>query len=269
MKKLILSLVLVFLLIMFLRLFVYSHANVCLKSGGVWYENTCLTGKTSSKQLEQLGLIQEEKTDKTDIKVTYPYQVAEYPEIFAVLKKKVNTAKKDNGFEDQDIELGMSGHPWSLNIDMSNYVSAGELASILGYVFSFTGGAHPNHSYFSVNFIKASEKQINLKDLFNNEKAALGAISKFSIINILKQKSERLNEKITEDEWLDEGAGPDIKNYSIFVFVPGEGEENEGIKFIFPPYQVGPYVEGEYEVTVPASVFYSYLNDNFKNNFKK
>ena len=89
MKKLIFSLVLVFLLIMFLRIFVYSHANVCLKSGGIWYLNTCLTEKTSSKQLEQLGLILEEKTDKTNIKVTYPYQVTEYPEIFGVLKKKV------------------------------------------------------------------------------------------------------------------------------------------------------------------------------------
>lgn len=267
MKKLILSLVLVFLLIMFLRIYVYSQANVCIKSEGVWYENTCLTEKSSSKQLEQLGLIQEEKTDKTDIKVTYPYQVTDYPIIFNLLKEKVKNAKKDNGFEDKDIELGMSGHPWSLNIDMSKYVSAGELASILGYVFSFTGGAHPNHSYFSVNFIKASEEQIGFRDLFSNQKAALGAISRFAIRNILKQKSERLNDKITEDEWLDEGAGPDIKNYGIFVFVPGEDLENKGIKFIFPPYQVGPYVEGEYEVTVPASVFYSYLNDNFKKNF--
>ena len=110
----------------------------------------------------------------------------------------------------------MSGHPWSLNIDMSKYVSAGELASILGYVFSFTGGAHPNHSYFSVNFIKPSEEQISFQDLFNNEEAALGVISKFAISNILLQKSERLNEKITEDEWLSEGAGPGLKELQYF-----------------------------------------------------
>ncbi len=95
MKKLILSLLIVFLFIMFLKLFVYSHANVCVKSGGVWYENVCLTEKTSSKQLEQLGLILEEKTDKTEIKVTYPYQVIEYPEIYNYLKKNVETIKKE------------------------------------------------------------------------------------------------------------------------------------------------------------------------------
>ena len=267
MKKLILSLFIVFLLIMFLRLFVYSQANVCIKSEGVWYENTCLTEKTSQKQLMQLGLIQEEKTDKTDIKVTYPYQVTEYPEIFEYLRNKSKEIKKDNGFDAQNIDLGLSGHPWSLNVDMNTFAETGDLASIIGYIFSFTGGAHPNHSYFSVNFIKDSEKRIGLNDLFENQKEALSSISDFTITDILKQKSERLNEKVTEDEWLDEGAGPDINNYSIFEFVPGESDKAEAIKFIFPPYQVGPYVEGVYEVQVPSAVFGEYLNDNFKGSF--
>ena len=267
MKKLVLSLILVFLLIMFLRLFVYSQANVCIKSEGVWYENTCLTEKTSQKQLMQLGLIQEEKTEKTEIKVTYPYQVTEYPEIFEYLKKEAEKIKKNNGFDEENIDLGLSGHPWSLNIDMSNFAETGNLASIVGYVFSFTGGAHPNHSYFSVNFLKDNQQRIGFTDLFNNEKEALNPISKFVITDILKQKSERLNEKITEDEWLDEGAGPDIKNYSIFEFVPGESDKAEAIKFIFPPYQVGPYVEGVYEVQVPVGIFAEYLKNNFKDSF--
>jgi len=268
MKKLILSLILVFLFIMFLRLYVYSHANVCAKSGGVWYQNVCLTEKTSSQQLEQLGLILEEKTDKTNIKVTYPYQILEYPKIHNFLKKNVETIKKDNGFEDQDIELGMSGHPWSLNIDMNNYISDTNVVSILGYVFSFTGGAHPNHSYFSVNFVKNTQEMINLEDLFDNMETALDEISKFVISNILMQKSERLNEKITEDEWVAEGAWPEIKNYSIFVFVPDKENSIEGLKFIFPPYQIGPYVEGEYEVTVPTNIFYKNLKNQYKDIFE-
>jgi hypothetical protein len=258
----------VFLFIIFLKLFVYSHANVCVKSGGVWYENVCLTEKTSSKQLEQMGLILEEKTDKTNIKVTYPYQVIEYPEIFEFLKKKVETIKKDNGFEDQDIELGMSGYPWSLNIDMSNYVSGENAASILGYVFSFTGGAHPNHSYFSVKFDKNSQDMIKFTDLFDKTDTALNEISSYVIAEIKKQKSERLNEKISDDEWLVEGAGPDLKNYSIFVFVIDGKSKIEGLKFIYPPYQVGPYVEGEYEVTVPSAIFYNNLRSSYKDMFK-
>lgn len=267
MKKLILSLFLVFFLIMFLRLFVYSQANVCIKSEGVWYENTCLTETTSQKELLKLGLIEEEKTDKTDIKIIYPYQATQYPRIFEYLKKKAQIIEKESGFDDEDIELGLSGHPWSLNIDMSKYTDSGDLASIVGYVFSFTGGAHPNHSYFSVNFVKDTEKIIDLNDLFDNEKEALNAISSYAISNILKQKSERLHENIPEDEWLDEGAGPEIKNYGIFEFVPGKKGKVEALNFIFPPYQVGPYVEGVYEVKVPSTVFGEYINTDFKENF--
>lgn len=252
---------------MFLRLYVYSQANVCVKSGGVWYQNICLTDKTPVKQLEQLGLIELEKTDKTDIKITYPNQVTEYPKIFEFLKKKVETIKKDNGFEDEDIELGMSGHPWSLNIDMDKYYSGGDLSSILGYVFSFTGGAHPNHTYFTVNFNNKSQEILSFKDIFTDDQNALKSISKYAVSDILRQKTERLNEKITEDEWLEEGAGADINNYSIFTIVPSSDNKIEGLKFVFPPYKVGPYVEGEYEVTVPSGVFYKDLKAKYKDIF--
>ena len=150
---------------------------------------------------------------------------------------------------------------------MSNYVSSENVASILGYVFSFKGGAHPNHSYFSVNFDKTSQDMINIIDLFDNTKTVLDKISKYTVSNILVQKSARLNEKIKDDEWVVEGAGPDLKNYNIFVFVPDGNSKIEGLKFIFPPYQVGPYVEGEYEVTVPSAIFYNNLKSQYKNIF--
>jgi len=265
MKKLVLSLIVVFIVIVGLKFYVFVEQDRCLNEGGVWYKDICLTSNTPENELKKAGLITEVKTEKTNIKVTYPYKVLEYPRIYKYLKKNVETIKKENGFEDQDIELGLSGHPWSLNIDMSNYVSGEKVASILGYVFSFTGGAHPNHSYFSVNFDKTSQEIISIKDLFEDTETALEKISRFSISNILMQKSVRLNEKISEDEWLAEGAGPDLKNYSIFVFVPDENSRIEGLKFIFPPYQVGPYVEGEYEVTVPSAIFYNNLKSQYKN----
>ena len=267
MKKFILSLIVVFLLIAGLKLFVSEHVDSCLNDGGVWYKDICLTSNTPENELKKAGLITEVKTEKTNIKVTYPYKVLEYPRIYKYLKKNVETIKKENGFEDQDIELGLSGHPWSLNIDMSNYASGDKVASILGYVFSFTGGAHPNHSYFSVNFDKTSQDKISITDLFGNTKTVLDKISKYAVSNILVQKSARLNKKIKDDEWLVEGAGPDLKNYNIFVFVPDGNSRIEGLKFIFPPYQVGPYVEGEYEVTVPSAIFYNNLRSQYKNNF--
>jgi len=267
MKKFILGLIVVILLIAGLKLFVFEHRNNCRKEGGLWYENMCLNSETPEDDLKKFGLIREENTDKTDIKVTYPYNVLEYNTIYQFLQTKVKSIKKDNGFEDEDIELGMSGHPWSLSIDMNNFAEGGNLASILGYVFSFTGGAHPNHSFFSTNFDTESQDLIKFSDLFENDKIALDAISKYSVSNIIEQKSERLNEKITEDEWLIEGAGPDLKNYSIFVFVPAEDKKIDGIKFVFPPYQVGPYAEGTYEVIVSSELFYDFLDGKYKNSF--
>ena len=61
----------------------------------------------------------------------------------------------------------------------------------------------------------------------------------------------------------------ELKNYSVFLFVPGNDNKIEGLKIIFPPYQVGPYVEGEYEVMVPSAVFYKYLINQYRDIFEE
>ena len=177
--------------------------------------------------------------------------------------------EKENGFDDADIDLGMSGHPWSLNIDLNSFSEGGNLASIVGYVFSFTGGAHPNHTFFGINFEKDNQNIIKLDDLFTDSSKALELISEYAVENIIKQTTERLNEKITKDEWVLEGAGPDAKNYSTFVFVSENRIGVDGIKFIFPPCQVGPYYEGTYEVTVPSKLIYDLIRDKYKMNFNR
>ena len=267
MKKGFIALATVLLLILALKLFVFQHKDKCIKSGGVWIENICVNPDTPEEDLKKVGLVIDEKTDKMNINVTYPYKVLEYPKIFKYLENKVDTEKDDNGFNDVDIDLGMSGQPWTLNVDMNNFARGGDLTSILGYVFTFTGGAHPNHSFFSVTFDTESEKILTFNDIFDNEQEALDTISNFAIKDILEQKSERMNEKITEDEWVVEGAGPNLKNYGIFVIVPDSDSRIGGVKFIFPPYKLGAYVEGTYEVVVPSHLIYKYITTKYQDNF--
>lgn len=267
MKKGIAAFIAVLILIALLKGFVFKHKDKCIKAGGVWHENLCIGPVSPKETLKKTGLVINEKSDKTEVSINYPYQVLEYPEIYEYLRKKVKTEKRDNGFDDTDIDLGMSGHPWTLSIDMNNFAEGGRLASILGYVFTFTGGAHPNHSFFSVNFVKKSQEILTFKKLFDNEQEALDLISSFAIKDILRQKSERLHEKIAKDEWVIEGAGPDLENYKIFIFIISEDSKIKGIKFIFPPYQVGPYAEGTYDVVVPSGVVYKYINTAYKNSF--
>ncbi|MGI9535411.1 MAG: RsiV family protein [Thermodesulfobacteriota bacterium] len=267
MKKFLIPFIIVVLFIILLQLYVLNEQNRCLESGGAWIKDICLKKDTPEKELKKLGLIEDEKSKKAEIHVTYTYKVLEYPEIFEDLKIKVEDAKKDNGFDEIDNDFREGSPAWQLNVDMNNFTQAGNLASILGYVFSFTGGAHPNHSFFSVNFNTESQEQFGFSDLFMDQKNALKSISEYSVDDILKQKKEKLVDENTDKDWIMEGAGPNEKNFQIFTIVPHGHLKIKALRFVFPPYSVGPYYEGTYEVEVPSKIFYEQLVEKYKADF--
>jgi len=266
-KKFISALVIVVLVIVTLKIYVFLEQDRCLDSGGAWFENLCVGTDTPEEELKKIGLIEETKTDKTDIRITYDYKVLEYPEIYKQLKVRVEDIKEEWGFDVPQPDIETASYPWALNIDMNNFTQAGDLASVLGYVFSFTGGAHPNHTFFTVNFNTENQKLFYLSDLFKDLDGAIKAISEYTVKEILKQKSERLGDQKKDEDWVNQGAGPREKNYNIFTIVPEDHKKIRALKFIFPPYTVGAYAEGTYEVVVPSGIFYEKLDDKYKANF--
>lgn len=59
-----------------------------------------------------------------------------------------------------------------------------------------------------------------------------------------------------------EGTGPDPSNFDQFEPLPAADGRIGGLRFVFPPYQVGPYADGVQTVDVPASVLRPYLADD-------
>ena len=92
--------------------------------------------------------------------------------------------------------------------------------SIVFYISSYTGGAHPEHLVF--------EKE--------------------NLLSVLSEESRKIlssNPKITDSNLLLTGTSPDISNYQIFAFVP------TGIMIYFPEYQIAPYSSGAFKIVVP------------------
>lgn len=272
MKNLIVIVFLFFIVVFWsLWFFVFdSKKDNCLDSGGMWYQNYCLEKNSPKTLLKEIGLVEEKESDKIEVSVRYPFEILNFSKVHEYLKNEVEEIKHRTGFDGSlDEEIETSSYPWKLSIDMNNFTFAGNFASILGYIFSYTGGAHPNHSFYCVNFDKNSEEIINFSNLFKNKESAVKAISKYSIAKLYEEKSRRLGEEVKNDDWVLRGASADENNYLNFVFVPSDKIKIvSGIKFVFPPYWVGSYAEGSYEVFVPSEVFYEFLVEKFKSDFK-
>ena len=66
---------------------------------------------------------------------------------------------------------------------------------------------------------------------------------------------------------IDEGSGPDVGNYQQFEPVVGPGGKLVALRFVFPPYQVGPYSDGVQTVEVPAAVLLSHVAERYRGLF--
>jgi len=117
------------------------------------------------------------------------------------------------------------------------------IASIVYSVYVDTGGAHPNGYYISLNYDLKNNKEIALADVFGNQPDYLQKVSAYCVTDLTKQVTERMGN--TDGTWIKDGAGPTSENYSVFMVT------NNSLIFYFSPYQIAPYVAGDFKVTMP------------------
>ena len=123
--------------------------------------------------------------------------------------------------------------------------------------YVYMGGAHGMETKNFYNFDLKTGKIITEKDLFkDNFESELAKLMKVRIIEESKEyKDEKNSEPITDledtDFWTDS-----IKSNGNFYIT------DEGINYVFNPYEIAPYYMGQTEVTLPFSRLKSLLKPN-------
>lgn len=224
----------------------------CIESGGTWYKKYCLNENTSDSTLSKLGLILEESNDDYQIDIEYPIGVLNFPKIHSHLKEHFDAAVAEfkNRILSNQKKSALKVECDQLNLVLNFGVVSCSINSILGR-------SQQNHSFLTVNFDKDSQEIFKIDFLFEENEFALDNISRYVKTELYKAKSKKLRSKIIRDGWIESGAS-NSENYSNFILT-GDKDKIDGIKIIFPPYQVGSFKEGVYEVEVPAKVFSKYL----------
>ena len=117
------------------------------------------------------------------------------------------------------------------------------------YVFtiaSYTGGAHGLQATRTYAFNEKGEV-ITPEKLFTNGAKGLETVATFV-------ERELVKKNVSDASWITEGTRPIIDNYQNFVII------DNGVTFIFDPYQVAPYSAGTQSILVPTSAFKSIAN---------
>lgn len=212
------------------------------------YTTTTISNKNSFKinsnnNLTRMNVTNE--TNKTKINIYIPY--TEYPKLNRQIKEltdyHLSTFKKE--ITNNTIHIDIYN---TLYILYDEYYYQ-EHISIILYIESFTGGAHPNHTINSIIYNKETNNFITIDTLFKQNPNLLNELSTISR-EILSQNPKYNNNQ--NKETLYNGTFPIKENFSNLALT------KYGLKIYFNYYQIAPYYYGSSEITIP----YSQINLN-------
>jgi hypothetical protein len=138
----------------------------------------------------------------------------------------------------------------------------GRYVSIVRDEYMDTGGAHPNSDVDTILWDTAAKKRISIRPFFTetaDNGPTMTAMRKAVTASLNIEKKKRDTSETATAEWY-KGLEPKLLKIGAVTLAPStEAGKSSGLTFHYPPYAVGPYVEGQYVAFVPWETLKPYL----------
>jgi hypothetical protein len=138
----------------------------------------------------------------------------------------------------------------------------GHYVSIVRDDYMDTHGAHPNSDVDTILWDSAAKKRISIRPFFTetaDNGTTMKAMLKAVIASLNVEKKKRDSSETATAEWY-KGLEPKLLKIGAVTLAPStEAGKSSGLTFHYPPYAVGPYVEGQYVAFVPWETLKPYL----------
>lgn len=194
----------------------------------------CLLFSNNNK--ETLYLKEETKNYTMEIK----YPNINNKTLLVDAKAYINNKKKDFIKNTNEIDYNPE-----YKYDFKTSYEVSETDNTIGVhltVYEFTGGAHYIREDKSYYYDKKENEEVNIMHFLENEDS-LNRTSSLAYYYIMKYSKE--NNLEFDESWVKEGISNNPTNFEHFRFI------DEGIEFLFPPYQVAYYAAGEVKIIIP------------------
>ncbi len=215
-----------------------------------------------------------------DIGISYPPTLAAHPQLIPLLTTHANAIRRtfmDEGVARRDAATDEPTYSLSLQFTLAEVTPQVIAAGMDGDMF--TGGAHGAPLVERWLWLSAENRVLPATDLFAapqdwntlatwvrdqllarandalDADAAAGAAADETNGGGSSPNADRLATRAAalsdSARWIDEGTAEGARSFALFEPVAGKGGRLSGLRFVFPPYQVGPYVDGVQEVQGP------------------
>jgi len=211
------------------------------------------------------------ETPLLDFEYSWPEAIS--PETKLVEQLKADLSKSyDEALEsarENKAEMDKFGGPFNQNMFHRAWDLLGQtqrLTSLVSSTDTFTGGAHPNHNSSALLWDRKAGAEIKLTDLFTAPGSLESAIRTQYCKLLDAERAKRRQGEVLEGEFAE---CPAFSQLTIAPSSKGGAGPFDSIVLIADPYVAGPYVEGEYEITMPVNQrLVGALRSEFQGDFR-
>jgi hypothetical protein len=219
-----------------------------------------------------------ENTADYIIGISYPQVASQYPALAAELKRYAEAARSDLVEAAKGREKGEGAAPYELVLPFTELHVAPTLVAVGVDGSSYTGGAHGAPLIARWVWLPQQNKLLRANDLVTDPKGweAISALVREQLHTALSQRvdadelppAERVEVLKGANRMIDDGTAPDPEHFSQFEPLVGADGRIRALRFVFPPYQVGPYSDGTQTVDVSAAALLPYIAPAYRSLFE-
>lgn len=219
-----------------------------------------------------------ETTPRYVIGITYPKEAAAHPGLASALKRYADASRKDLLDAVEGLGNDTPTAPYELSLSYATIANTPKLIAVAADGSLYTGGAHGSPLIARFVWLPERNAQLTAQALVP-EASGWQAISDF----VREQLHTALSQRIDADDvpaeqradmlrdagrMIDDGTQPTADAFSEFEPRLGADGRIAALRFVFPPYQVGPYADGTQTVDVPAEVLLPHVAPAYRALFR-
>ncbi|MGJ4728980.1 DUF3298 domain-containing protein [Luteimonas sp. SDU101] len=210
------------------------------------------------------------------IGITWDDDADRYPALARELKAYADAARAEVMQAVDALEPGASAM-YDLALEFKVLADTPEVFAVAADGGSYTGGAHGTPLIARFVWLPAEERLLTPAELVPDPDAwreisayvreQLHAALSLRVDADELEPAERARVMQSAGRMIDEGTAPEPENFAQFEPVNGADGRLAGLRFVFPPYQVGPYSDGVQSVEVPAAVLLPHVAPAYRSLF--
>ncbi|WWW34781.1 DUF3298 domain-containing protein [Stenotrophomonas rhizophila] len=220
-----------------------------------------------------------ENTPQAVVGISYPTDIARYPGPAKALSDYAGAARGELQQAVDGLGNDKPTMPYELSLSFEKVLETPQLVVVSADGSRYTGGAHGEPLVARFVWLPEQQQMLTADKLVADAKG-WKAVSDYIGDQLRERVATRLSSEDMDPGQLQEslrsasrmiadGTEPSAENFSQFQPLTGTDGKISAVRFVFPPYQVGPYSDGTQTVDVPASVLAPHVGTAYAGLFAR